>query len=150
MKLWVWEKECMMVLILDTDGAPPQQKQRDLMLCRSLTLPADRLLAGPVQLGRCPTFWRLDPDGNRISGEIQDAAVFLAWFAATGYGTASAASDGYRSFFPQPLDIRQWRGQRLCQSQLAALLSVDQSCLGASTTSEEMRLRKSSPSLGSP
>lgn len=150
MKLWVWEKERMMVLILDTDGVPPQQKQRDLMLCRSLTLPADRLLAGPVRLGRCPTFWRIDLDGNRIPGEMQDAAAFLACFAAAGYGAALDASDGYRRFCPRQSDVRQWRGRRLSQSQLAAFLSVDQSCLGASTTSDGMRLRKSSPSLGSP
>ena len=53
MKLWVLKKECMMILILDTNGVLPTKMQRDLMLCRSLTLPADYLLMGPVQLGKC-------------------------------------------------------------------------------------------------
>lgn len=51
MKLWVLKKECMMILILDTNGVLPTKMQRDLMLCRSLTLPADYLLMGPGAIG---------------------------------------------------------------------------------------------------
>ena len=150
MKLWVLKKECMMILILDTNGVLPTKMQRDLMLCRSLTLPADYLLMGPVQLGKCPIFWCIEPEGKRISGDMQAAAAFCACLAAAGYGAALTVSDGYRSFSLQQSDVRQWRAHGLSQGQLAWLLSVDQSCLGASTISEGMRLRKSSPSLGSP
>lgn len=78
MKLWVLKKECMMILILDTNGVLPTKMQRDLMLCRSLTLPADYLLMGPVQLGKCPIFWCIEPEGKRISGDMQAAAAFCA------------------------------------------------------------------------
>ena len=60
MELWRWDCETNRVLILNTRGKLPDVQERGLLLCRSLTLPAERLLLGPTAWEPCPRFLRID------------------------------------------------------------------------------------------
>ena len=112
MELWTWSSGEKQVLILNPRGKPPIPKERGLFLCRSLTLPADRLLMGPVGWTPCPGFCRVDHEGVRIPADVEDAGAFLSYLAAAGYGVFSAATDGIRQFTPEQETIKQWQGKR--------------------------------------
>ena len=53
MELWRWDCETNRVLILNTRGKLPDVQERGLLLCRSLTLSAERLLLGPTAWEPC-------------------------------------------------------------------------------------------------
>lgn len=112
MNVWTWRRGARRVLILDTGGSRPEARTQGLFLCRSLTLPADRLLLGPVAWTPVPQFIRLDHEGVRILADGADAEVFSAFLHAAGYGDYVGVSDGLRRFQPQPEEIQQWQGVR--------------------------------------
>lgn len=117
MELWTWSCGENRVLLLDTRGKQPTPQERGMFLCRSLTLPVDRLLMGPVSWEPCPGLIRMDHEGVRISAEEADAGVFLAFLSAAGYGEFSSATDGLRSFTPKPEQITCWKGKRQPENQ---------------------------------
>ena len=126
MKLWTWSCGENRVLLLDTCGKHPAPRERGLFLCRSLTLPADRLLMGPVSWEPFPELVRMDHEGVRIPAESTDAAVFLAFLSAAGYGEFLAATDGIKRFAPDPEQIAQWKGIRRPEERMQRrLLSLD-------------------------
>ena len=126
MNLWTWCRGERRVLILDTGGSRPETQTQGLFLCRSLTLPADRLLMGPVAWTPVPQFIRLDHEGVRIPADGSDAAVFSAFLHAAGYGAFTGVSDGLRQFHPQPEEIQQWQGARQPENSMQRmLLSLD-------------------------
>ena len=125
MELWRWDCETNRVLILNTRGKLPDVQERGLLLCRSLTLPAERLLLGPIAWEPCPRFLRIDWEGVRIPANCGDAAVWLAFLAAAGYGVYSAASDGIRTFFPSAEEIAHWRGTKIPEGEIKRLLSLN-------------------------
>ena len=124
MELWRWDCGMNRVLILNTWGKSPDAQERGLLLCRSLTLSADRLLLGPTAWEPCPMFLRMDWEGVRIPAENGDAAAFLAFLAAAGYGAYSAASDGIRTFSPGVEEISHWRGTKIPEGEIRQLLSL--------------------------
>ena len=125
MELWWWDCGTNRVLILNTRGNPPDAQERGLLLCRSLTLSADRLLLGPTAWEPCPMFLRMDWEGVRISADCGDGAVFLAFLAAVGYGQYPAATDGIRTFFPSAEEISHWQGTKIPEGKIRQLLSLD-------------------------
>lgn len=125
MELWRWDCGTNRVLILNTRGKPPDVQERGLLLCRSLTLSADRLLLGPTAWEPCPIFLRMDWEGVRIPADCGDAAAFLAFLAAAGYGQYPAATDGIRTFFPSAEEISRWRGTRMSEKEIRNLLSLN-------------------------
>ena len=126
MNLWTWRRGARRVLILDTGGSRPETQTQELFLCRSLTLPADRLLLGPVACTPVPQFILLDHEGVRIPADGSDAEVFGAFLYAAGYGAFTSVSDGLRQFQPQPEEIQQWQGARQPDdSAQRRLLSLD-------------------------
>lgn len=125
MELWRWNRGTNRVLILNTRGKLPDVQERGLLLCRSLTLPAERLLLGPTAWEPCPRFLRMDWEGVRIPADCGDAAVCLAFLAAAGYGAYPAASDGIRTFFPSAEEIAHWRGRKMSEKEIRNLLSLN-------------------------
>ena len=125
MELWRWDCGTNRVLILKTRGNPPDVQERGLLLCRSLTLSADRLLLGPTAWEPCPMFLRMDWEGVRIPADCGDAAAFLAFLAAVGYGAYPSASDGIRTFSPGAEEIARWRGRKMSEKEIRNLLSLD-------------------------
>ena len=125
MELWTWSSGKNRVLLLNTWGKPPTAQERGLFLCRSLTLPADRLLMGPVAWEPCPAFVRLDWEGVRIPADREDAAVFLAFLSAAGYGTYPAATDGLRIFSPNEQEIARWQGTKMPEEEWKVRLSLN-------------------------
>ncbi len=125
MELWSWSSGENRVLLLDTRWKQPTPRERGLFLCRSLTLPADRLLMGPTAWEPCPTFLRLDWEGVRIPADHGDAAVFLAFLAAAGYGKYPAATDGLRTFSPGEQEISRWQGRKMPEEERKKLLCLD-------------------------
>lgn len=118
MELWTWQCGDSRVLMLNTRGAPPEERERGLFLCRSLTLPVERLLMGPVGWRPHPGMIRLDHEGVRIPAEKEDAAAFLAFLSAAGYGSFSSATDGLRVFAPGREEIARWQGKCQPDSQI--------------------------------
>lgn len=126
MELWTWSRGENRVLLLDTRGKRPTLQERGLFLCRSLTLPMDRLLMGPVSWEPFPELVRMDHEGVRIPAESADAAVFLAFLSAAGYGKFLAATDGIKRFTPAPEQIACWKGIRQPADQVQRrLLSMN-------------------------
>ena len=125
MELWRWDCGMNRVLILNTRGKLPDEQERGLLLCRSLTLSADRLLLGPTAWEPCPRFLRMDWEGVRIPADCGDAAVCLAFLAAAGYGPYPEASDGIRTFFPGAEEISHWRGTKIPEGEIKHLLSLN-------------------------
>lgn len=117
MELWTWSCGENRVLLLDTRGKQPTAQERGIFLCRSLTLPVDRLLMGPVSWEPCPGLIRMDHEGVRIPAEGSDAGVFLAFLWAAGYGNFASATDGLRSFTPKSEQIICWKGKRQPEDQ---------------------------------
>lgn len=118
MELWTWQCGARRVLMLNTRGTLPEEQERGLFLCRSLTLPAERLLMGPVSWSPHPGMIRLDHEGVRIPAEKEDVAAFLAFLAAAGYGSCSSATDGLRVFTPDREEIARWQGKRQPDAQI--------------------------------
>ena len=125
MELWTWSSGENRVLLLNTRGKQPMPRERGLFLCRSLTLPADRLLMGPTAWEPCPAFVRLDWEGVRIPADREDAAVFLAFLSAAGYGNDPAATDGLRIFSPGEQEIARWQGTKMPEEERKRLLSLN-------------------------
>ncbi len=125
MELWRWDCGTNRVLILNTRGKSPDAQERGLLLCRSLTLSADRLLLGPTAWEPCPRFLRMDWEGVRIPADCGDAAAFLAFLAAAGYGKYPAATDGIRTFSPGAEEISRSRGRKMSEKEIRNLLSLD-------------------------
>lgn len=97
------------VLILDTGGRRPPWDERHLLCCRSLTLPVDGLLAGPV--GRKPPFGVLamDLDGQRVPLEPWMAAAFAAFLRDAGYAAGETAVTDGRDTCRVPAGTGGWR-----------------------------------------
>ena len=125
MELWTWSSGENRVLLLNTQGKPPTTQERGLFLCRSLTLPADRLLMGPTVWEPCPAFVRLDWEGVRIPADKEDAAAFLAFLSAAGYGTYPAATDGLRILSPDEQEIAHWQGTKMPEEERKRCLSLN-------------------------
>lgn len=89
MKLRCYAGKAGSVLVLDTGGAAPERKEWQLLCCRSLTLPVDTLLLGP--LGRDSPFrlMVLDTDGLSRSVTVREAEVFGRFLRDEGYWHAS-------------------------------------------------------------
>lgn len=85
MKLRHYTGKAGSVLILDTGGAPPDRKEWQLMCCRSLTLPVDRLLLGPLGHGSPYRVMVLDTDGLSVPVTRRDAEVFGLFLRDEGY-----------------------------------------------------------------
>lgn len=96
------------LLILDTAKAPPEPRQRGLLLCRSLTIEFDRLLAGPLGPGAWPEFQCMDPEGLPIPADAADAAAFAAFLPAAGYPAPAAVRWENRLFFPDRAAAGRW------------------------------------------
>ena len=124
MKLWSWQKNNRCDLILDTGIGAPSPFDRGLALCRSLTLGADRILLGPIQLGACPEFLCLSDQGHAVPAEETDSAAFLRFLAAAGYGSWPRARCGSRCFAPPEGQRDLWRGRALTTKELRELLSL--------------------------
>ena len=73
------------VLILDTGGSPPGALERKLLCCRSLTLPVDALILGPLEPG--PPFLAevLDTEGLPRPMGRSESAAFAAFLRDAGY-----------------------------------------------------------------
>lgn len=94
-------------------------------LCRSLTLSADRLLMGPVSWEPCPGLIRMDHEGVRIPADKEDAAAFLAFLSAAGYGNYPAATDDLRILSPNEQEIACWQGTKMPEEERKKCLSLN-------------------------
>ncbi len=85
MKLRRYTGKAGSVLILDTAGAPPDRKEWQLVCCRSLTLPVDTLLLGPLGRGSPYRLMALDTDGLTRPVTRREAEVFSLFLRDEGY-----------------------------------------------------------------
>lgn len=101
MKLRRYTGKAGSILILDTNGSPPGRKEWQLMCCRSLTLPVDTLLLGPLGQDIPYRLMALDTDGLTIPITQREAAVFGQFLRDEGYADTEQilVTDG-RSVFP--------------------------------------------------
>ncbi len=87
------------VLILDAGGGMPDRKEWQLMCCRSLTLPVDALLLGPLNREQPFRVMALDLDGMTMSLEEREAAAFGAFLQDEGYAHGPlCVTDGSRTY----------------------------------------------------
>ena len=96
-----------------------------MFLCRSLTLSADRLLMGPVSWEPCPGLIRMDHEGVRIPADKEDAAAFLAFLSAAGYGNYPAATDDLRILSPNEQKFACWQGTKMPEEERKKCLSLN-------------------------
>lgn len=125
MELWTWSCGENRVLLLDTRGKQPSAQERGMFLCRSLTLSADRLLMGPVSWESCPGLIRMDHEGVRIPADKEDAAAFLAFLSAAGYGNYPAATDDLRILSPNEQEFACWQGTKMPEEERKKCLSLN-------------------------
>ena len=100
MKLRRYTGKAGSVLILDTGGGMPDRKEWQLMCCRSLTLPVDTLLLGPLGGGPVFRVMALDPDGLSTPVTRREAEVFGLFLRDEGYawGEFVYVTDGAQVF----------------------------------------------------
>lgn len=119
MKLRQYTGENGSVLILDAGGGVPDRREWQTMCCRSLTLPVDTLLVGPMN--REPPWFVmvLDTDGLTVPLTEREAQVFARFLRDEGYTekTAVAVTDGKKLIHGIP-EAGWWQvtapeGQRL-------------------------------------
>lgn len=98
------------MLILDTGGGSIARKEWQLMCCRSLTLPVDTLLLGPLGEGAPYRLLALDTDGLSIPVTEREAEVFGLFLRDEGYieGDTVWVTDG-ASGFRVSSEPRGWR-----------------------------------------
>lgn len=111
MKLRQYTGKSGSVLILDTGGAPPDRREWQLMCCRSLTLPVDTLLLGPLGQESPFRVMALDTDGLSIPITHREAEVFARFLRDEGYTGADLVfvSDGPRVFAVSASGNGWWR-----------------------------------------
>lgn len=111
-------------LILDTGGILPDHKTRQLMCCRSLTLPVDILLLGPVCLSRPFGVMVSDLDGLPCPLSRREATLFAVFLRDAGYAGDEAVyvTDGVRSYAVPP-GRHGWQSRSL-RPDLAQLLGL--------------------------
>lgn len=122
MKLWYYTSPAGTVEILDTGGAKAADFQRQLALCRSLTLVADRLILGPERLGQEISIQILDWQGQKTKLDPWSAQAFSTFLHDAGYNIEEACTlwDGkIRVSLPEP-DSR-WSGHRVDVEKLLNL-----------------------------
>lgn len=97
------------VLILDTGGGAPDRREWQLMCCRSLTLPVDTLLLGPLGAGSPYRVMALDTDGLTTAVTRREAEVFALFLRDEGYVRERLAfvTDG-RGVFAVPTSGEGW------------------------------------------
>jgi hypothetical protein len=122
MKLWRYGSPAGQVEILDTGGGPGREFDRQLALCRSFTLPADRVLLGPERLGREIFLKVLDWQGRETALEPWTARAFSAFLWDAGYDLKKSVFlwDGYTRFPIQKRDP-DWVGHVLDVEKLLSL-----------------------------
>ena len=74
-------------LILDTGGHPADRKEWQLVCCRSLTLPVDTLILGPLGAEQPFRMMALDLDGLTVPMGQREAEVFAAFLQDEGYAS---------------------------------------------------------------
>ena len=88
------------VLILDTEGRVPDRKEWQLLCCRSLTLPVDTLLLGPLGPESPFRLLVLDTDGLERPVTLREAQVFGRFLQDEGYAPPGPVQvDGGREIF---------------------------------------------------
>lgn len=113
------------VLILDTEGRVPDRKEWQLLCCRSLTLPVDTLLLGPLGPESPFRLLALDLDGLERPVTLREAQVFGRFLQDEGYAppgpvqvdgggeifTVSSRGDGWWAVTaPEGLRLRRLLG----------------------------------------
>jgi hypothetical protein len=122
MKLWYYTSPAGTVEILDTGGTKAADFPRQLALCRSLTLVADRLILGPERLGQKISIQILDWQGQKTKLESWTAQAFSTFLHDAGYNIEGACTlwDGTsRISLPEPGSA--WSGYRV---DIAKLLNL--------------------------
>lgn len=97
-------------LILDTGGGPPDRKEWQLVCCRSLTLPVDTLLLGPLGAEQPFRMMVLDLDGLTAPMGRREAEASAAFLRDEGYADSGTVyiSDGKRTY-AVPAGHHGWR-----------------------------------------
>lgn len=87
-------------MILDTACGFPDRKEWQLMCCRSLTLPVDTLLLGPLGTDQPFRAMVLDLDGLSTPMHRREAEVFAAFLHDEGYANPGTiyVSDGKNTY----------------------------------------------------
>ncbi len=114
------------VLILDTGGALPDRRDGQLLCCRSLTLPVDVLLLGPLGRGGLFRVAALDVDGLPALLGKREAEAFGAFLRDEGYAGPGPVyvSDGC-SAYVVPAGRHGWQPTAAPEGrQLARLLGL--------------------------
>ena len=87
------------VLILDTNGRAPADPERQLLCCRSLTLPVDALLLGPLDPAPPFQVLALDVEGQPLPLTQTAAAAFAAFLRDSQKISGSVSiTDGIRTY----------------------------------------------------
>ncbi len=126
MKLSAYGSPWGRILILDTEGSPPDWRQRQLLGCRSLTLPWDGLLAGPMNREQPFQVLELDLEGLERPLGRAEAAAFGRFLRERGWTDRGAVwvSDGQTAYVV-PTDGPDWQAVPApCEGQIRDLLSL--------------------------
>jgi hypothetical protein len=122
MKLWYYTSPAGTVEILDTGGTKAANFERQLALCRSLTLVADRLILGPEHLGQEISLQILDWQGQKSKLDPWSAQAFSTFLRDAGYNVEESCTlwDG-TGRIPLPEPDPRWSGHRVDVAELLNL-----------------------------
>lgn len=92
------------MLILDAGGGEADRREWQLMCCRSLTLPVDTLLVGPLRQEPPWYVMVLDTDGLTLPLTGREAQVFARFLQDEGYTEKSVVpvTDGRTNILAVP------------------------------------------------